>query len=375
MSVEKRYLIGDVEAMISRYTYEKAFQLNEKLKNKRVVIWGLSISALETYQLMIREGIFVTGFTDSFTKGEETFAGLPVYSFEKLKEMRDIVIFISTRSHIFQREIFNKISVLEHVEVYIYGDVYGAGKYNIKYMRNLIEKNSVKINFVKENLLDDFSKTTFDKLLEYRVSNNSVLLKEIFENSHKQYFPSDDIFEKRKEEIFIDAGAYNGATSLDFIDWVDGAYSKIYLLEPDSLMYEITKERLKIMKVDNAVLLNKGAYSTSCEVSFKELNETGSSCISEMGEKTIKTISIDEMVEEDNVTFIKMDIEGAEMEALIGAMRTIERCKPKLAISVYHKEDDIWEIPYYIKKNYPWYKMYLRHYTDITTETVLYATV
>lgn len=79
------------------------------------------------------------------------------------------------------------------------------------------------------------------------------------------------------------------------------------------------------------------------------------------------------MVGSDNVTFIKMDIEGAEMEALEGAQKTIERCKPKLAISIYHKEDDLWEIPYYILKKYPWYKIYIRHYALTTNETVMYA--
>ena len=86
-------------------------------------------------------------------------------------------------------------------------------------------------------------------------------------------------------------------------------------------------------------------------------------------------VSIDDMVGDDKVTFIKMDIEGAEMEALEGAKQTIERNRPKLAISIYHKEEDLWEIPFYILSKYPWYKIYMRHYTLTTNETVLYATV
>lgn len=68
-----------------------------------------------------------------------------------------------------------------------------------------------------------------------------------------------------------------------------------------------------------------------------------------------------------------MDIEGAELPALIGAEKTILSCKPKLAISIYHNEDDLWNIPYYIYQKYPWYQLFIRHYTKITTETILYA--
>ena len=66
------------------------------------------------------------------------------------------------------------------------------------------------------------------------------------------------------------------------------------------------------------------------------------------GKIQIKAVSIDEMLAGERASFIKMDIEGAEMPALIGAQKTIEKYKPKLAISIYHKEDDLWEIPYYI---------------------------
>ena len=103
--------------------------------------------------------------------------------------------------------------------------------------------------------------------------------------------------------------------------------------------------------------------------------ESGSSRINEKGLEKIKTISIDEMLDGDKATYIKFDIEGAEMAALEGAKKTIQKHKPKLAISIYHKEDDLWKIPFYIKEKYPWYRLYMRHYTSVTTETVLYATV
>lgn len=73
------------------------------------------------------------------------------------------------------------------------------------------------------------------------------------------------------------------------------------------------------------------------------------------------------------MSFIKMDIEGADLEALKGCQNTIRRYHPKLAISVYHKPEDIIEIPCYIKELVPEYRLYLRHYGNGDTETVLYA--
>lgn len=72
-------------------------------------------------------------------------------------------------------------------------------------------------------------------------------------------------------------------------------------------------------------------------------------------------------------TYIKMDIEGAEAEALLGAKESIEKNKPKLAICLYHKPDDIFKLPLLVHKINPLYKMYIRHYSNYHTDTLLYA--
>lgn len=75
------------------------------------------------------------------------------------------------------------------------------------------------------------------------------------------------------------------------------------------------------------------------------------------------------------ICFVKMDIEGSELEALKGMSRTICACKPKLAICMYHKPEDMWEIPMYLKKLVPEYRLFVRHYSNSDLETVLYAVV
>lgn len=95
--------------------------------------------------------------------------------------------------------------------------------------------------------------------------------------------------------------------------------------------------------------------------------------ISEDGDTAIQVTSIDRSLKGKEVTFIKMDIEGSEMEALIGSGDTIKRYKPKLAICVYHRPGDIVDIPQKILELCPGYRLYLRHYSYVDTETVLYA--
>ena len=138
-------------------------------------------------------------------------------------------------------------------------------------------------------------------------------------------------------------------------------------------MFEIMREYVRLNKIENAVFVNCGAYSSTGELKFEEDFQTGSSKISREGATLIRVTSIDDMLQGEKATFIKMDIEGAEMEALIGAKETIEKYNPRLAISVYHKVDDLWEIPYYILTHYTWYQIYLRHYALTTNETVMYA--
>lgn len=119
-------------------------------------------------------------------------------------------------------------------------------------------------------------------------------------------------------------------------------------------------------------LHHAGLWSEKSTLHFAERG-SGSSCITEKETGvSIDTVSLDQCVS-DKVTFIKMDIEGAELEALKGNRKIIQRYRPKLAICIYHKKEDLIDIPMYIKELVPDYKLYVRHYSHGITETVLYA--
>ena len=119
-------------------------------------------------------------------------------------------------------------------------------------------------------------------------------------------------------------------------------------------------------------MIKKGLFDKDGTISFMSQDGEGS-LICEEGTEKIDICKID--TEASDATFIKMDIEGAELKALMGAKETIVKNKPKLAISIYHKPEDIIEIPKYLKTLVPEYKFYLRQYTMSYLECVLYATV
>ena len=184
----------------------------------------------------------------------------------------------------------------------------------------------------------------------------------------RQYF---DLFPPDQEEIFVDAGAFDGETTIDFMDWAQGKQKEIFVIEPLEDMYKAMQEKFgkneKIHLFQNAVWDQKETLQLS--------NQNSGSAVNEKGELRVDGVDIDSIVGDAKVTFIKMDVEGSELKALMGAKRTIVRNHPKLAICIYHKPMDILEIPAYILELVPEYDFYIRHYCSHMWETVLYATV
>lgn len=173
-----------------------------------------------------------------------------------------------------------------------------------------------------------------------------------------------------KNEYFVDAGALNGETSKYFLEHFQDGHA--YVFEPNPEQYEISKENLK--DYSEVEFFPYGLYDQNTTLYFDTRDvDPGSARVSEQGDIEIEVRKLDDLLQDKKVTFIKMDIEGSELAALLGAEKIIREQKPKLAICVYHKPEDIWEIPKLILKYCPDYKLYLRHYSISYTETVLYA--
>ncbi len=185
----------------------------------------------------------------------------------------------------------------------------------------------------------------------------------------KQYF---DYFDCEQQEVYVDAGAYDGSTVVDFLSWTKG-YKKIFVCEPLPHMYRMLCDKFRIEGIHDIAISECAVWDKDEKLSFCENREA--SCIKSQGTVVVEGRTIDGLVGSEEVTYIKMDIEGSELRALKGAKNTILRCKPKLAICIYHKSYDVIELALYILSLVPEYKLGIRHYAANMCETVLYASV
>ena len=181
-----------------------------------------------------------------------------------------------------------------------------------------------------------------------------------------------DVFAPAENEIIVDAGAYIGDTALRFLKWGGDKVAKIYSFELDPGNAAKYEENLRAFR-GKVQLVEKGTWDKDETITIS--SGGAGSHIDGEGDITSGLTAIDSVVGDERVTFIKMDVEGAELKSLMGARNTIIKNYPRLAVCVYHKVRDIYEIPEYILSLVPEYRFYLRHYSSNGWETVLYAEV
>lgn len=184
-----------------------------------------------------------------------------------------------------------------------------------------------------------------------------------------------DIMKPCEHEVYVDGGVLYLDSTIEFIDWCGGNYDAVYAFEPDVGSYmECVKKIQDLPQLDEerVHLMNVALSDKNEELKFMDGCQGGSS-LDERGTSIVSGRTLDSVLNGQRVTFIKLDIEGAEMAALIGATVTIKRWKPRLAICIYHRPEDPIDIPLYIHGIVPEYKMYIRHYSTCEYETVLYC--
>ncbi|MDR7813502.1 FkbM family methyltransferase [Lacrimispora sp.] len=185
---------------------------------------------------------------------------------------------------------------------------------------------------------------------------------------HDQYFDLPEL-PISDEEIFVDLGCFDAMTDVELKKRIGNKLKSVIAFEPDAIKINECKVNLEAAHIDYK-LIEKGGWSK--ETTLRFMNVNGFLTIDDIGEE-VKVTSVDYALDGEKATFIKMDIEGAEYEALKGCRNTIQKYKPKLAICIYHKLTDIFEIPALILEYCPEYKFYLRHYSPFHVETVLYG--
>ncbi len=199
---------------------------------------------------------------------------------------------------------------------------------------------------------------------------------------------SSGLLEYGDEEIFVDGGAFDGSDAIRLFNLLGNRLKKAYLFEPDKNNYDRMRKNINHLEISERELEerfrphNFGLYNAAKNTAFVHLGGDGSKIIDDNDQPGssaaggISAVRLDDLApESEKVTFIKLDVEGAEIAALNGARGVITRNKPKMALSAYHRIEDLWEIPLLVKSMVPDYKLFFRHYGANLYGKVLYATL
>ena len=331
-------------------------------KTTNIYILGRNTSAKKLAKVISYDG-FIDDYTD-----ETIYLNKPIVKSNFID--KDAIV-ISCSLAIYPHSAIKSLqkqgikNILNYLEVMMYAQNTNLTMPFLDDAYNDLQINRDKYDYIYSRLSDDKSKAVFTNILNFRSTKDLTYMKNYIVDPIGQYF--EDFLDLQKDEVFIDAGGYDGQTSLEFIK-LSPDYKAIYIFEPSEENLKLAKENLKSYK--NVNFISKGLSNKEETLKF-DTNSGSASSISLEGSVEIHVDTLDSIVDE-KVTFVKMDIEGAEALALEGMKQHIINDHPKLAISVYHKADDFWKIPKQILAIHDDYNLYIRHYTEGTDETVMF---
>lgn len=351
-----------------------ALQKQELSKTRPVWIFGAGQFGRDLYAVLRKLGYEISGFIETKPKQKE-IAGLPVLTWSELDAFqRQMQLAIG----IFNREMpMDNLQCLAHdagfkdvlMPWHLYGQ-FGDGlgwRYWLGPSK-LILNALPRIESVYQALSDDLSKQCMLNILSFRLGINDLYAS--FRHDDNQYFNGLTLPALQGKEInYIDGGAYNGDTYLELADLSNIASA--FLFEPDQKNYKQLKANVK--KFKNKTFCLPLALTDSYSIlSFNgDVGEGGA--ISDYGSQHIATVSLDEMMQQQAIDFIKLDVEGAEISAIKGASRLIRDSRPTLAISLYHRPEDVWEIPELLFSLCEDYRFYIRQHYFNSFDSVIYA--
>lgn len=345
--------------------------------DRPLILFGAGCTSQFIVEQLESYGVFPTAFCDNNADKIGTIvAGLQVISIgQLLNEYQAAYIYITTQ--LFYTEIKRQLISLgiscESISDY---DII----FQMEWERNYWEyckSKKVELEQLYHKLGDDKSrKVLFNRLAFFRTRNRKYM-SEIRDKD--QYFDS-GLIDFRKINTFVDCGMYIGDTIIQFLK-VKNDKCEIWGFEPDSEISDIAKCKLAHLKESKIHIIEKATSDECGTIKVREslgvMQTIENSVWGDVGEseKAFEVCTLDDIFEDVDtaIDFIKMDIEGAELASLRGGAKLIKKNCPILAVCVYHKKEDLFTIPQLILSMNEKYKLYLRHYSDNQTETVLYA--
>lgn len=225
-------------------------------------------------------------------------------------------------------------------------------------------RNRHRFEQVSERLADMESKRLFAKLIDFRLNQNLAMIADFRESLETQYF--DDCVRMSPDEVFFDIGGFEGETTEAFMAR-SGRDSRAYVFEPDADNRD--KCIANLARFSNVTVMSDALSDSTISHRMDGSGSNARLIPDSEGDASTNTLDAYGSL---RPTFIKIDVEGHELNVLGGAAKTIAAQRPKIAVATYHQPDHFWRIPELVLSLNPDYQLYLRHYTESIYESVYY---
>lgn len=328
--------------------------------------------------VMKRQGIRPVAVLDRKFRHGDTWHGIPAHSPEDYPPNSEAIVVISVGNLIVLDEIRTELlhrgfrNIVSLHDIYEIHNPFEQPNIPSSQWRDFFDRHRERIAAAFDLLADDESREVFSAFIQTHEDRRPVVIPQ--RPREEQYFPKDVPLSKGHAR-YVCCGAYDG-DSLRTLNKMFGKVEAIVCFEPEAHIYSRLTDYLRRegrQLADHILTWPCAVHVSTMLRRFLPGDGLGSR-LSEDGSTWVQCVSLDDALRSFNPTFISMDIEGAEPDALRGAEYLLRHAQPDLGICLYHSPAHAWEIPLYLDSLNLGYKFYIRNYTGFAIETVLYAT-
>lgn len=329
---------------------------------KPVVLYGMGDGAEKIIDVLNEKGISLSGIfaSDGFVpKKEKLFRGFHIESYSEIKaRLGDMTVLVSFGTKLPEvLENINRISA----ECELYAPdvpVFGGGILDLRYFK----ENLSRFENVYSRLADAISQKAYINCIKFRLTGKISYLSECETEVNESYV---NIIKPYPESTYVDIGAYNGDTIREFSSY-SGESISVHAFEPDARNFKKLSLYTQECSIKDITLHNAAAWDKNESITFfSRSGRNSASTTSHAGAKPneVQGLTPDSVTEKAD--FIKIDAEGADINALCGCKRLISEHSPTLCVAAYHRTEDYFAIPEYILSLNDSYKVYFRHFPHI----------
>ncbi|NKB42734.1 MAG: FkbM family methyltransferase [Alphaproteobacteria bacterium] len=339
-----------------------------------IVLYGAGFAMPAILRKLLRYNFNVVGICDSSPalQGTKVENGLTISSVDEILGVYPNVLFVISTPSYFD-EIYSELTERIGHERISDVDLECSHYFDAFEFKNFFSDNYLRFSNILERLEDEASMAAYKNVVRAHLTGERKDFQDAYTGKDDWYLFS-SLLQPSKDSIYMDCGAFDGDTINLFIDAAKGEYAHIYAVEPDSFGAEalsnLEKTDSRISIVGKGLSKVEGEAELSLNGMYSSISDDGQGVASKT---KIELTTIDNILDGGRADIIKMDIEGAEYDAIAGAKNTILKHRPKLAICLYHKVEDFVRIPELLFEWLPDHQFYVRHQSDSCTDTILFA--